>query len=232
MLRNRMVTVLSAGVALIFLGAVLAAPPKSTTSKKKTGGTSAAEKNDAADTQAEAKGKKSDDNSEGDADEDGESKKVVKTDAEWRKILTPMQFKVARKKETEAPFGRDYNKFKKEGDGTYKCVCCGQTLFESSTKFDSGTGWPSFYQAIDEKAIQRLEDTSEGMLRTEVECSRCDAHLGHVFDDGPPPTGERFCMNYASLKFVPKGGAKKGAADKGTKGKSAKAKGSKAQDSD
>jgi len=191
---------------------LVAAPPKAAGAKKKTD--AAADDNANADDSKAAKGKKSEPADDAD---DGESKKVVKTDAEWRKILTPMQFKVARKKGTELPFGPSYSKFKKEGEGTYKCVCCGQTLFESKTSFDSGTGWPSFYQPIDEKTINRVEDTSDGMLRIEVECSRCDGHLGHVFTDGPQPTGERFCMNYASLKFVPKNGGDKGAKAKDSK---------------
>ena len=233
MLPGRIATVLSLGAVLIVLGALFAAPPKSSSAKKKPGDSAAPGKDDSTDSKTSAKDKSSD----GDADNDSDTKKVVKTDAEWRKILTPMQFRVARKKGTEPAFGRDYSKFKKEGEGTYVCVCCGQTLFESSTKFDSGTGWPSFYQPVDEKAVQRLEDTSEGMLRIEIECSRCDGHLGHVFGDGPPPTGERFCMNYASLKFVPKGAADrgapdKGAPDKGAKTKPSKPKGSKAKDSD
>jgi len=136
------------------------------------------------------------------AADDGDSKpeKVVKTDAEWRKILTPMQFKVTRKKFTEQagsnPLVRNHK------DGVYHCVCCGEPLFDSKTKFESGTGWPSFYKVLDEKAVTELEDTSDGAVRTEVQCSRCDAHLGHVFSDGPQPTGLRYCMNGASLKFV------------------------------
>ncbi len=213
MLRSRIATPLTAALAVVALGVAFAAPPKPAGSKKKSAdGDSAAA--------ADAK------------DDDASTKKVVKTDAEWKKILTGMQFRVARKKDTELPNGAPYHKFKKEGEGTYKCVCCGQTLFESKTKFDSGTGWPSFFQPIDEKAIERIEDATDGMIRVEVTCSRCDGHLGHVFPDGPKPTGERFCMNYASLKFVPAKGAAKGAADKGTKGKTAKAKGAKAKDKD
>jgi peptide-methionine (R)-S-oxide reductase len=210
MLPGRNVTLWCTAIALIFLGLAVAAAPKSAGPKKKSTEGEAAAESEAADTKAGAKEKKSDA-----ADEDADSKKkVVKTDAEWRKILTPMQFKVARKKGTEPAFGPAYAKFKKEGEGTYQCVCCGQTLFKSDTKFDSGTGWPSFYEPIDEKKIRRIDDTSDGMLRIEVECSRCDGHLGHVFSDGPPPTGERFCMNYASLKFVSKKDAEKGTKEK------------------
>jgi peptide-methionine (R)-S-oxide reductase len=133
-------------------------------------------------------------------DDDPKPEKVVKTDAEWRKILTPMQFKVTRKKFTEQAGTGRYAHWKK--DGIYHCVCCGEPLFDSKTKFESGTGWPSFFQAINEEAITELEDTSDGVVRTEVQCSRCDAHLGHVFADGPGPTGLRFCMNSAALKFV------------------------------
>lgn len=154
-----------------------------------------------------------------DADDEPTPEKIVKTDAEWRKILTPLQFRVTRKKQTEEAGTGRYAHFKK--DGIYHCVCCGEPLFDSKTKFESGTGWPSFFQALDDKSITELEDTSEGAVRTEVQCSRCDAHLGHVFSDGPQPTGLRFCMNSASLKFVdrkkeqaakpaPSKGAKKG----------------------
>jgi peptide-methionine (R)-S-oxide reductase len=222
MFSSRIVMFWCAVFALAALGLTLAAPPKTASSKKKTttGDAPAAE---AEDSKSASRDKDADD------EDDGDKKKVVKTDAEWRKILTPMQFKVARKKGTEPAFGPAYAKFKKEGEGAYQCVCCGQTLFKSDTKFDSGTGWPSFYQPIEEKKIRRLEDTSDGMLRIEVECSRCDGHLGHVFSDGPQPTGERFCMNYASLKFVPKKDAGKGTKDKDA-GES-KSKGSKPRDS-
>ena len=205
MFSSRILMFSCAAVALAALGLTLAAPPKTAGSKKKTTG------DNAASAKAEDSKTSSKDN---DASDDDDAKKVVKTDAEWRKILTREQFRVARKKGTEPAFGPAYAKFKKEGEGTYECVCCGQTLFKSDTKFDSHTGWPSFYQPIDEKKIRRLDDTSDGMLRIEVECSRCDGHLGHVFSDGPPPTGERFCMNYASLKFVSKKDAEKGTKDK------------------
>jgi peptide-methionine (R)-S-oxide reductase len=226
MLQYRLIAGLCAGTVLLAITLLAAAPPKSSGSKKKTD--AAADSESANDAKSASKDKKAE--PAGDEDGDDEPKKVVKTDAEWRKILTREQFRVARKKGTELSFGSGYHKFKKEGEGTYQCVCCGQRLFESNTSFDSGTGWPSFYQPIDEKAINRIEDRSDGTLRIEVECSRCDGHLGHVFSDGPPPTGERFCMNYASLKFVPKNGAQKGA--KGKDSKTAKSKASKAKTDD
>ena len=117
----------------------------------------------------------------------------------WRERLNDMQFKVTREAATERPYTGEY--WETKDPGTYACVCCGTPLFESLTKFDSGCGWPSFYAASAEDKIERIEDTSHGMHRVEVECKACGAHLGHVFDDGPKPTGERFCINSASLKL-------------------------------
>ena len=126
--------------------------------------------------------------------------KVVKTDDEWKKILTPEQFKITRQAGTERPFcgGLVDNHL----DGVYVCASCGVPLFKSDSKFDSGTGWPSFFQPIAKENTIQHSDESYGMVRTEVLCARCDAHLGHVFDDGPRPTGLRFCMNGEALRFV------------------------------
>ncbi|MGI9502011.1 MAG: peptide-methionine (R)-S-oxide reductase MsrB [Geminicoccaceae bacterium] len=132
------------------------------------------------------------------------SEKIKKTDAEWKAELTPEQYRVARLKGTERPFTGDFNDSKAEG--TYVCVCCGQPLFSSETKYDSGSGWPSFYAPVEGDAVAEEVDHSHMMVRTEVLCSRCDAHLGHVFPDGPQPTGQRYCMNSASLKLMPKDG--------------------------
>jgi len=127
------------------------------------------------------------------------SDKIEKTDAEWREQLSEQEYQVARCSATERAFtGRYWNE---KASGTYHCVCCGNPLFRSETKYDSGTGWPSFYAPVSEDAVAEKVDASHGMARTESVCARCDAHLGHVFPDGPRPTGTRYCMNSASLKL-------------------------------
>jgi methionine-R-sulfoxide reductase len=129
-----------------------------------------------------------------------ESEKIEKTDEQWRTQLTPEQYRVARGKGTEAPYCGTLLDNKKAG--VYSCICCGLPLFSSNSKFNSGTGWPSFFQPIAPENVATHVDRSYGMIRTEVLCARCEAHLGHVFEDGPPPTGERHCLNSESLAFT------------------------------
>jgi peptide-methionine (R)-S-oxide reductase len=129
--------------------------------------------------------------------------KIVKTEEEWKQLLTPNQFQVMRKQGTERAFSGEFHDHHEKG--IYTCGCCDLPLFSSQHKFDSGTGWPSYWQPIDKAHVGEKKDTSHGMVRVEVVCNRCDAHLGHVFDDGPRPTGLRYCINSLSLKFVKAG---------------------------
>jgi peptide-methionine (R)-S-oxide reductase len=130
------------------------------------------------------------------------TKRVIKDESEWRDQLTSEQYEVCRRHGTERPFSGKYNDCK--DDGVYRCVCCGNELFSSEAKFDSGTGWPSFVQPLQDDSVRTESDQSAGTLRTEVLCNRCDAHLGHVFPDGPAPTGQRYCMNSVSLDLEKK----------------------------
>lgn len=130
------------------------------------------------------------------------SDKIVKSNDEWRKTLSEEEYNVTRKKGTERPFTGKY--YKLDEDGIYKCICCGNPLFKSETKFDAGCGWPSYYEPISQDSVIYEKDSTHGMVRTEVKCGKCDAHLGHLFDDGPDPTGQRYCINSVSLNFEKK----------------------------
>jgi len=135
------------------------------------------------------------------SDNDKHDYKVKKTEAEWKAQLDPMQFEVARHAATERPFSGKY--WDHWDDGQYKCVGCGTPLFKSDTKFDAGCGWPSYYEPVNSEVIERVVDKTHGMVRVEVRCNNCGSHLGHVFPDGPEPTGERFCINSAAIDFSP-----------------------------
>ena len=137
------------------------------------------------------------------ANQSGHPNKIVKSDAEWKTQLSPQAFNVARKHSTERAFTSPLNDEKRAG--MFKCVCCGEPVFDAATKFESGTGWPSFYAPTSDASVGTMEDRSFFTRRTEVHCARCDAHLGHVFPDGPKPTGQRYCINGVSLTFEPKG---------------------------
>jgi peptide-methionine (R)-S-oxide reductase len=134
-----------------------------------------------------------------DHEKEAQVRKISKTEEQWREVLTPEEFEVARRKGTERAFTGRY--WDCHDDGVYHCVCCGEPLFDSGAKFDSGTGWPSFTHPLSEEKVETRTDRSLGMTREEVICASCGAHLGHVFDDGPPPGGKRYCMNSLSLKF-------------------------------
>jgi peptide-methionine (R)-S-oxide reductase len=140
------------------------------------------------------------------------AEKVIKTDEEWKKQLSPDQFQIARKAGTESAFTGKY--WNTKDKGTYACACCGQPLFSADAKFDSGTGWPSFSQPLDPSAVTEEADRKFGMVRTEARCSRCDAHLGHIFEDGPASTGLRYCMNSASLDLKTEGVKKQDPSEK------------------
>jgi peptide-methionine (R)-S-oxide reductase len=129
--------------------------------------------------------------------------KLAKSDAEWKAQLSPLAYRVARQAGTEIAFTGEYDR--NHADGIYRCVCCDTALYDSKTKFESGTGWPSFFEPFDPDHIRNIQDSSYGMVRTEIRCKRCDAHLGHVFPDGPPPSRQRYCLNSASMEFFPAG---------------------------